>query len=72
MSATPRHIVQFETSGEIKHLLESEAARLHLTVGAYVEYLIKRPKAGIPPTDFDRVVTQVFGRYGNAMRKLAQ
>lgn len=72
MTTIPREIVQFEASGEFKKHLEAEAKRLNLTLGAYIEYLAKRQSAGIPAEQFDRIVGEVFGRFGPTMRKLAQ
>ncbi len=72
MSVLPREVLQLEVSAEFKKFLEAESARLNLTVAAYIEYLTKRSSGGIRPEQFDRVVNEVFGRYGGTMRKLAK
>jgi hypothetical protein len=71
MSTIPKAIMQIEVDVEIQRHLESEAARLNLTLGAYIAYLVKRVNADIEPAQFDRVVNEVFGRYGKTMRNLA-
>jgi hypothetical protein len=72
MTAMPKSTMQIELDADIQKQLESEAARLNLTVGAYIGYLLKRMDAGIEPQQFDRVVDEVFGRYGKTMRNLAK
>lgn len=72
MTSTPREILHLEISAEFKRFLEREASRLNLTIAAYIEYKTKRESAGTSPDQFDRVVNEVFGRYGGTMRKLAQ
>jgi hypothetical protein len=59
---------QINVSAEQAQELEREAVRLNLTVSAYIRYLQERQRAGISPQRFDRVVSQVFGRYGRVMR----
>lgn len=72
MSVLPREILQIEVTSDLKKIVETEARRLNLTIAAYFEYLVKRQTAGIPAEQFDRVVNEVFGRYGGTMRKLAE
>ena len=72
MTTVPRVTVQFETTPEHRARLEAEAARLNLTVGAYIQMLQSRQKPGRDAVQFDRVIQQVFGRYGQTMRNLAK
>lgn len=65
-------IIQITVSAEAKRAFEQEAARLNLTPAAYLLYLMERAKPGKDPVRLDRMVNEVFGRYGPAMRKLAQ
>ena len=52
--------------------LEAEAAKLNLTVPAYLRYLRDRKGSGVTPERFDRMVNEIFGRYGTTMRNLAK
>ncbi|MBX3351328.1 MAG: hypothetical protein KF684_00185 [Phycisphaeraceae bacterium] len=66
-----RSTIQFDASPDLKRDLEAEAHRLHLTLAAYVRYLHERHRSN-DPARLDRVVEQVFGTHGEAMRKLAE
>jgi hypothetical protein len=65
-------IIQITVSTEAKRAFEQEAARLHLTPAAYLMYLMDRAKPGKDAARLDKMVNEVFGRFGPAMRKLAQ
>lgn len=70
MSAIPQESVQ--VSPEVKRRLEEEAQRLHLTVGAYLAYLMVRGDPTVDASRLDRMVDEVFGKHGEAMRRLAK
>ena len=72
MSAIPSETLHITVSAQAKQAFESEAARLHLTPSAYLSYLIERAKPGVDAARLDRMVEEVFGKFGPAMRKLAQ
>jgi len=72
MSATPQESMQLNFTPETRRQLEAEAARLNLSVAAYVQYLHSRLKVGIEPVRFDRMVNEIFGHYGQTMRNLAK
>lgn len=64
--------VQFEATPELRRQLETDAARLNLSLSAYILYLQARMT---PPTDaatLDRRVRDVFGKHGDLMRRLAK
>ncbi|MCK6483548.1 MAG: hypothetical protein HUU22_08750 [Phycisphaerae bacterium] len=63
--------IQVTTTPDFKKQLEQEAARLNLSLSAYLFYLHSRQRAGIDPSLLDRMVEEVFGRYGRVMRRLA-
>jgi hypothetical protein len=64
--------IQFQATPEFRKLLESEAARLNLTVSAYILYLQTRLTPGQDAARLDRHVEQVFGKHGDLMRRLAK
>ncbi len=68
----PRELIQFEASAEFKRRIEADAARLNLSIAAYFEYLHTPSSAGVEHERFDKVVDQVFGRFGQTMRNLAK
>ena len=72
MSATSSDRIEFEATSDLKRQLEEGAAKLNLTVAAYVQYLVSRQRASVGPKRFDRMAREVFGRYGPVVRKLAQ
>ena len=63
---------EITATSEFKNQLEAEAARLHLSVSAYLYYLHARRQGVVDPKLFDEVVEAVFGRYGEVMRRLAK
>jgi hypothetical protein len=73
MSQSALESVQFPTSPEFKRLLEEAAARLNLSLSAYIMYLFHR--GTLNPQDaarLDRDVREVFGKHGELMRRLAR
>lgn len=64
--------LQIPVTREFKQAFEAEAARLHLTPTAYLLYLVTRSQPGADTARIDNMVNEVFGRFGPAMRKLAQ
>lgn len=69
----PTEVIQFSTTAKTKQRLEEEAARLRLSVGAYMLYLFERSRLSTrEASELDRDVRQVFGRHGELMRRLAK
>jgi hypothetical protein len=64
--------VQFQTTPDVHRQLEAAAARLNLTLSAYILYLHSRTAAGQDLARFDRHVEEVFGKHGELMRRLAK
>ena len=64
--------IQFQATTGLRQQLETEAARLNLSLSAYVLYLHKRLSPGRDVARFDRHVREVFGKHGQLMRKLAK
>jgi hypothetical protein len=72
MPAHSTDILRFPVSSKIKRDFEQAAARLNLSPSAYLLYLMNRAKPGTDAARFDRMVDEVFGRYGPAMKKLSE
>ena len=70
MSAT--ETIQLQTTPEFRRVLEDEAARMNLSVSAYIMYLHARMVPESDPARLDRHVHEVFGRHGELMRRLAK
>ena len=70
MSAT--ETIQLQTTPELRRQLETEAARLNLSLSAYVLYLHARLAPGRDSARLDRHVQEVFGKHGDLMRRLAK
>lgn len=70
MSSTETILVQ--ATPEFRRQLEAEAAKLNLTVSAYIHYLHARVAPGHDAARFDRHVREVFGRHGELIRRLAK
>jgi len=70
--STARESLVIETSAELKRQFSDDASRLHLSPSAYLLYLMARQKPGVDAARLDRMVGEVFGRYGEVMRKLAE
>jgi hypothetical protein len=64
--------IQFQATPELRHQLETEASRLHLSLAAYILYLHTRMMPGSDVARLDRHVREVFGKHGELMRRLAK
>jgi hypothetical protein len=64
--------IQFQATPEMRQQLEAEAARLNLSLSAYILYLHERAAAGQDAGRLDRHVAEVFGKHGDLMRRLAK
>jgi len=66
------HTIQFQATADLHRQLEAEAEKLNLSLSAYILYAHLRLQ---PPVDADRLdahVREVFGKYGELMRRLAK
>jgi hypothetical protein len=52
--------------------MEAEAAKLNLSLSAYILYLHARVSSGQGAPRLDRHAREVFGRHGELMRRLAK
>jgi hypothetical protein len=68
----PSETIQFQATPEFRQQLEAEAARLNLSMSAYILYLHARMSPGRDAARFDRHVREVFGRHGELLRRLAR
>ena len=64
--------VQFQATPEFHQQLNAEAARLNLSLSAYILYLHTRMQPGQDVARLDRHVREVFGKHGELMRRLAK
>jgi len=64
--------IQFQGTKELRQRLETEAAKLHLSLSAYILYLHNRTLTSQEPGRLDRHVREVFGKHGELMRRLAK
>jgi hypothetical protein len=64
--------IQFQATPDFRRQLESEAAKLNLSLSAYVLYLHARLTPGQDTARLDRHVRDVFGRHGELLRRLAK
>jgi hypothetical protein len=64
--------IQFQVTPELRQQLESGAARLNLTLSAYILYLHARLRPAAEVARLDRQVREVFGRHGELIRRLAK
>jgi hypothetical protein len=64
--------IQFQATPDFRRQLEAEAARLNLTLSAYILYLQTRLAPGQDAARFDRQIQEVFGKHGELMRRLAK
>jgi len=64
--------IQFQATPEFRRQLDAEAARLNLSLPAYILYLHARLSQGRDSARLDRHVRDVFGKHGELMRRLAQ
>jgi hypothetical protein len=70
MSAT--ETIQIQATPDFRRQLEAEAAKLNLSVSAYVLYLHTRLSPGRDASRLDRHVREVFGKHGELIRRLAK
>jgi len=68
----PRSIIHKMPASETIQRLETEAAKLHLSLSAYILYLHNRVVSSSEPGRLDRQVREVFGKHGELMRRLAK
>lgn len=68
----PTETIQFEATPELRRQLEANAARLNLSLSAYILYLHARLAPGGEAARLDRHVREVFGRHGELIRRLAK
>jgi hypothetical protein len=66
------HTFQYQASAEFGKEIEDAAAKLNLSVPAYIKYLQSRLKPGSDAGRLDRHVREVFGKQGDLMRRLAK
>jgi hypothetical protein len=64
--------MQFQVTPALRKQLESEAARLNLSLSAYILYLHARLRPGVDAARLDRHVREVFGKHGELIRRLAK
>lgn len=64
--------IQFQATPEFRKQLEESAAKLNLSVSAYILYLQSRLRPGTDAARLDRNVRGVFGKHGELMRRLAK
>jgi hypothetical protein len=57
---------------ELAKELEAHAAREGMTLAGYLTYLLERERMGVDAARFDSMVHEVFGRYGEVMKRLAK
>gem|GEM_PF-1339067 len=70
MAAT--ETIEIQATPEMKRQLEAEAARLNLSLSAYILYLHARLAPGRDAARLDRHVREVFGNHGELIRRLAK
>ena len=64
--------IQFQATPELRRQLDAEAAKLNLSLPAYILYLHSRMTPGQDAERLDRHVREVFGKHGQPMRRLAK
>ncbi len=65
-------VIQIHVTPELRQRIETEAAKLNLSLSAYILYLHARMTPGQDTARLDRHVHEVFGRHGDLMRRLAK
>jgi hypothetical protein len=70
MAAT--ETIQFQATPDFRRQLDAEAARLNLSLSAYILFLHARMMPGGDAARLDRHVREVFGKHGQLMRRLAK
>jgi hypothetical protein len=64
--------IQFQATPELRRQLDAEAAKLNLSLSAYILYLNSRMSPGQDADRLDHHVREVFGKHGQLMRRLAK
>ena len=64
--------IQIQATPEFRRQLETEAAKLNLSISAYILYLHAKMTPGQDAGRLDRHVKEVFGKHGELMRRLAK
>jgi len=64
--------IQIQATPELRQQLQTEADRLKLSLSAYILYLHSRMAPGTDSARLDRHVREIFGKYGELMRRLAR
>lgn len=64
--------IQLQATPEFRQQIESEAARLKLSLSAYILYLHARLTPGGDAARLDRHIREVFGKHGDLIRRLAK
>jgi len=70
--ATTETTVTFQATPEFRQQLESEAAKLNLSLSAYIFYLHARLVPAENTARLDRHVREVFGKHGSLIQRLAK
>ncbi len=72
MSATQRDMISIPVSPSLKKQFEQGAQDLHLSAEAYLAYLLERVAPGVDAERLDRHASEVFGKHGDLVRRLAK
>jgi hypothetical protein len=68
----PSETIPFQATPALRRQLEEAAAKLNLSLSAYILYLHARLAPGQDPAALDQMVREVFGKHGELMRRLAK
>jgi len=68
----PTETIQIQATPEFRQQLEAEAAKLNLSLSAYILYIHTRLLPGSDTPRLDRHVREVFGKHGELIRRLAK
>jgi hypothetical protein len=63
--------IHIDLSPEDRRRLEAEAESLNLSVDALVSLRVRGAPEGVTPKRWERILREVFGRYGDVIRRLA-
>lgn len=64
--------IQLQTTPEFRRQLEDDAAKMKLSLSAYIMYLHARLTPARDAGRLERHVHEVFGRHGELMHRLAK
>ncbi|MCR4315143.1 MAG: hypothetical protein NUW37_02210 [Planctomycetes bacterium] len=64
--------INIEVTPDFHKQLVEQAARLNLTLGAYILYLHERLSPNCDSERLDRHMREVFGKHGDLIRRLAK